>query len=219
MRTKSLCLAAAALLGGVWVSSAQSNVYSLNIVGYVNRPLQGNGQYSLVSNPLNTTNNTYAGLLQGLPVGWSVTKWTGSGFSPAAGRVGFGNGWTPTTASTNTFNPGEAVFIKSATGGSPYTNTFVGEVMIGSFTNNLPAGFSMIGNPIADAGSVTNLNLIPPTGSQILVWKEDGVGGYTTYGKVGFGSGWTPSVPSLNVGQGFFINAATPYSWVRSFNP
>jgi hypothetical protein len=220
MRTKSLCLAAAVLTGGVLAASAQSNVYSLNVVGYVNRPLQGNDQYTLVANPLSAPTNTYAGVLQGLPVGWSVTKWTGSGFGTAVGRVGFGNGWTPSSGSTNSFTPGQAVFIKAAAGAPAITNTFVGEVMIGSFTNSLPTGYSMIGNVIADAGPVNTLGLVPPTGSQILKWKEDGIGGYEpAYGKVSFGVGWTPSVPSIAVGQGFFINASAPYNWVRTYNP
>jgi len=217
MRTKTLLFAAAALAAGIAASSAQ-NVYSQNVVGYANRVVQGNGNYSLVSNPLNTTNNTYAGLLQGLPVGWSVTRWTGSGFSAPASRVAFGNGWSPSTASALTLNPGEAVFVKSPVGSPDFTNTFVGEVIQGNVTNACNIGYNMIGNIIPDSGTVTSLNLAPPTGSSILFWKEDGVGGYTApYNKVAFGSGWSPSVPSLTVGQGFFLNASGSYNWTRTF--
>jgi len=216
MRTKSLLIAAAALTAGLLSAQAQ-NVYSINIVGYVNRPIQGNDQFTLVSNPLSSPTNTYEFLLKGaLPAGWSVLKWNGSGFNSVS-RVAFGTGWLPNTAGTNSFGPGEAVFIKAPPAAAAITNTFVGNVMVGSFTNNIGTGFSLIGNIIADGGAVTNLNFIPPTGTSLLKWKEDGIGGYTSFSKVTFGSGWLPSVPSVDVGQGFFVNAGTPFQWIRVF--
>jgi hypothetical protein len=213
---KTLVLAAAALTAGLLTASAQ-NVYSVNIVGYVNRPIQGNDNFTLIANPLNSPTNTYEFLLKPtLPPNWQVLKWNGSSFDGAT-RIAFGTGWSPSTAGTNSLNPGEAVFIKAPAGAPAITNTFVGEVMVGSFTNNLPAGFSMIGNIIADGGPVTNLNFFPPVSSQVLRWKEDGIGGYDGFTRIAFGSGWSPSVPSINVGQGFFVNATAPYSWVRVF--
>jgi len=213
---KTLVLAAAALSLSLLTASAQ-NVYSVNIVGYVNRPIQGNDNFTLIANPLNSPTNTYEFLLKStLPSGWSVLKWTGSGFNSVS-RVGFGTGWLPSASGTNSFAPGEAVFVKAPPAAAPITNTFVGEVMVGSFTNNIGTGFSLIGNIIADGGSVTNLNFIPPNGTSLLKWKEDGIGGYTSFSKVGFGSGWLPSIPTIDVAQGFFVNATTPFQWVRVF--
>lgn len=214
-----MLLAAAALTLGLLSASAQSNVYSVNIVGYVNRPIQGNANYTLIANPLSSPTNTYDGVLKaGLPVGWTVSRWNGAGFNNAT-RTSFGTGWSPTAAGTNSFGPGQAVFILAPSGAAAITNTFVGNVMTGSFTNSLPTGLSMIGNIIADGGSVTNIALVPPSGTTIQKWKEDGVGGYLTSTKTSFGAGWTPSVPSIDVGQGFFINPSAPYNWVRTFNP
>ena len=133
--------------------------------------------------------------------------------------MGFGPGWSPATAGTNSLAPGEAAFIKAPVAAPAVTNTFVGNVKTGSFTNNIGTGFSLIGNVIADGGSVTNLSFVPPTGTQLLKWKEDGIGGYTTFTKIGFGIGWSPSIPVVDVGQGFFVNAGTPFAWVRTFNP
>jgi hypothetical protein len=215
---RTLVLAAVAL-AGVFTASAQSNVYSLNIVGYVNRPIQGNDNFTLIANPLSAATNTYDGVLKAtLPTGWQIQRWNGSGFLTTT-RTGFGTGWSPTTAGTNSFGPGEAVFVKAPAAAAPLTNTFVGNVMTGSFTNSIGTGFSLVGNIIADGGAVTNLNYIPPTGSQIQRWKEDGIGGYTTFTKTGFGIGWSPSVPTIDVGQGFFISTTTPFNWVRTFNP
>jgi hypothetical protein len=219
MRTKSLCLAAAVLTGGVLAASAQSNVYSLNVVGYVNRPIQGNNNFSLVANPLNSPTNTYEGVLKAaLPSGWQVLRWNGASFDPV-NRVAFGTGWSPSAAGTNSFAPGQAVFIKAPAAVPNITNTFVGDVMIGTFTNSIGTGFTLTGNVIADGGAVTNLSFVPPNGAQVLKWKEDGIGGYTPYSKVAFGSGWSPSVPTIDVGQGFFINTTTPFLWIRTFNP
>src|SRR5271165_5836493 len=50
MRTKSILLGAAALAAGL-VTSMAANVYSVNVVGYVNVNVSSN-QYSLLENPL-----------------------------------------------------------------------------------------------------------------------------------------------------------------------
>src|SRR6266481_9690813 len=54
MRTKTL-ICAAALAAGALTSWAQSNVYSLNVVGYVNTTLPGNSAITMIGNPLNNT--------------------------------------------------------------------------------------------------------------------------------------------------------------------
>ncbi len=59
MRIKAL-LCAAALAAGAVSSMAQSNVYSLNIVGYVNVPLVTG--FNLIANPLDNGTNDLASL-------------------------------------------------------------------------------------------------------------------------------------------------------------
>src|SRR5216684_3322146 len=127
MRTKTTLLGAAILAAGALSSMAQSNVYSLNVVGYINRTFPASLQYALVANQLDTGNNVYSNVLQSLPVNSKVLKWTGSGYSTAT-RVAFGNGWLPSSNAVNTLNPGEAAFIQSPSGSVGFTNTFVGNV-------------------------------------------------------------------------------------------
>src|SRR4051812_16300088 len=55
MRTKTLLLSAVALAAGLLSSQAQSNVYSVNVVGYANITLQPG--YNLISCPLLNSNN------------------------------------------------------------------------------------------------------------------------------------------------------------------
>src|ERR1700744_2623354 len=76
MRTKTLLIAAAALAAGVISSEAQ--VYSQNIVGYINLPLSPG--YTLIGNQLSTdltgTNNTVASVFgTNLLVNTAVLAW------------------------------------------------------------------------------------------------------------------------------------------------
>jgi hypothetical protein len=57
MRTKTLLLSAAAMAAGLVSSVAQSNVYSVNVVGYVNQVLPA-GTLVAVANPLDNGTNT-----------------------------------------------------------------------------------------------------------------------------------------------------------------
>jgi len=202
MRTKALLLSAALFAAGLTASTAQS-VYSVNAVGYVNLSLPAG--YTMIANPLNTTNNTLQALLPDAPNGSQMLKWTGSGF--VVSTMFFG-AWDQNL----TLNPGEGAFINL---GGPYTATFVGEVMQGSLTNPIPAGYSIRSSQVPQSGGVTTtLGLSQlDNGSQILVWTGSGYAVYTLF----FGA-WDPSEPVINVGQSFFINAGTATSWSRTFS-
>ena len=78
MRTKTLIIAAAALAVGVASSMAQ--IYSQNIVGYVNTPVLVG--YNLLTAPVtpNTTNNAEA-VLPSLESGDQLLVWNGNGYN------------------------------------------------------------------------------------------------------------------------------------------
>src|SRR5580704_8349750 len=107
MRTKTLLLTAALVAAGVASSMAQSNVYSLNIVGYVNIPVT-KGKLYMLNNPFDTgTGNNisnvlvqpYVNLTDGSDGGWDGTVIYQ--FSQAGGYAldGYnaGFGWLPGT--------------------------------------------------------------------------------------------------------------------------
>jgi len=203
MRTKALLLSAALLAAGLTGSTAQS-VYSVNAVGYVNLSLPA--AYSMIANPLNTTNNTLNALLSDAPNSSQVLKWNGTGFDVATFFFG---AWD----NNFTLNPGEGAFILP---NGPYTVTFVGEVMQGSLTNPIPAGYSIRASQVPQSGGLTTtLGLTQlENGSQVLVWNGSGYNVHTLF----FGN-WDPTEPSINVGQSFFINAAgAGASWTRAFS-
>lgn len=208
MKTKTLLIAAAALAAGVITSQAQ--VYSQNVVGYVNVPCPS-GAYVLVSNPLDNGTNTANDLCGSLPNKSTISVWNGAGYtSYTKGSAGF---------SPNPSIPvGKGFFINSS---ANYTNTFVGSVLPvvgGSTTNNMPAGTSIlvgsripVGGTFNDVGTNT-LNLIAalPNKSTIQLWNGTG---YTSYTKGS--AGFSPN-PTLQVGQGFFINSSSAANWVQT---
>lgn len=218
MRTKQLYLAAAALLGGLLTASAQSNVYSLNIVGYVNVEVK-NG-YNMVANPLNDGNgNNSTNLVPStLPVNSQVLV-----FDPVGGYTTStkkATGWTLNFV----IPPGKGYFVRNL--GTSLTNTYVGSVagsVPGSLTNSIAVGYNMVGSPYPIGGNITNTgsNTLNIPGalainSQILTF--DPVGGYTTSTKKA--TGWT--VPhNMSVGQGFFIRnvGGSPVSWTQDVGP
>src|SRR5260370_38547070 len=127
MRTKTTLVGAAILSASALSSMAQSNVYSLNVVGYINTALTGPG-YTMIANQLDSGNNVFSNFFQGLPSGTQVIKWnTNTASFNIASRTLVAPGWNPAAAANSTLNPGEACFIKLT--GASRTNTFVGNVM------------------------------------------------------------------------------------------
>jgi hypothetical protein len=117
--------------------------------------------------------------------------------------------------------------VLSPAGSSDLTNTFVGEVLQGSLTNTFVAGYQLAGNMVPDSGDVTTLGLTGPTPvtSRLLKWDSSLAtqGDWVTYTKTGFGTFWNPSVPTLNVAEGFLLlgqgttPTPPPFNWVRNF--
>jgi len=204
-------LCAAALAAGAVSSMAQSNVYSLNVVGYVNLPVAGSaaGAFTFIANPLNTTNNTIASLIPNPPDGTTLFKWTGSAFVSSTFFLG---AWSD---GTFTLNPGEGGIVQSS---APFTNTFVGEVMQGSLANPYPAGFSIKASQVPQAGTLTQLNL---PGSQLsdgdTVYQFNPTSGNYTINTWFLGA-WSPAEPTIAVGESFWLQTAAAGSWNRTFN-
>jgi len=210
MRTKVLLGAAALAAGLASTAMAQSNVYSLNVVGYYNVPLGAN-QKLMIANQLNTTNNTIGSVLAGVQDSSQFFKYNG-GFA-GYNYDGIDNVWTPDGNAT--MNPGEGGFFVSP---GATTLTFVGEVEQGSLSNTLPINVKVMRSSIVpQAGGVTTVLGLPAEDSdQLFVFN----GGYTGYNYDGIDAVWTPVEPVISVGQAFFYTKApggVSSSWVRNF--
>jgi hypothetical protein len=206
MRTKVL-LSLAAFAVSAFAAYAQSNVYSVNVVGYVNKVLPANTQVA-VANPLDNGTNRLDDVFGTLAKNSTASFWNGGGFDVATK--------TATIWNTNrAVPPGLGLFVLSKT--AAVTNTFVGEVVVGpgeSTTNVLPLAQVMVGSAIPYAGTIndTNIGLLGMAkNSTASFWNG---GGYNVATKTA--TIWNTNYP-INVADGFFISAkTTPYNWVQT---
>jgi len=208
---KTLLIAAAALVAGV--VSSQAQVYSANVVGYVNTSIPKT-TFALISNPMDNGTNTANDLLATLPNKSTIQLWNGTGFTPYTKTS---SGFTPSNPSIPV---GAGFFVSAA---SAYTNTFVGNVVPNPggnvATNALPkTSFALVGSvlPVSgtfnDAGTnAFNLNATLPNKSTVQIWNGTG---FTPFTKTS--SGFTPSNPTYAVGQGFFVSSAAATNWVQT---
>jgi len=208
MRTKTLLLTAAAVAAGLASSSAQSNVYSVNIVGYINSQMEAAGKYTLVGNSFDNGTNSLVSLVDAtLPNKSQVLTWTGAGYATSTKGTA---GWT----ANPTIAPGLGFFVKTPPTSGLLTNTFLGSI---GLSNNiaLPASLTLVcGLPFAgDLTTSTNIALgtILPNKSQILTWnRTTQVFVTSTKGT----AGWTtPQV--VNAGDGFFVKASSATNWIQ----
>ena len=214
MRTKTLLAAAAMLAAGLASSMAQSNVYSLNVVGYVNKTVLGANKYTAIANPLNTATNTLSSLLTGLPIGAQVLKYNASIADYDLHNKLPGNLWTGPGGGATTLNPGEGILVFIT--GSDVTNTFVGEVMQGNLVNQFASGYNQRGNMVPDSGLVSTLQLTNvPTGAQFLQWNTT-TQDWDIHNKLP-GTLWSGGEPNLQVGESFILYTTTAFDWVRNF--
>jgi hypothetical protein len=213
MRTKALILAAAFTAAGI-ASYAQSNVYSVNVVGYYNVTVPAGGGLKLLGVQLKSTNTSLATLIQNVPDGTQFFKWQGSTFAGSLYEdPGGGGEWS----ADFTLNPGDGGFLKNNSG-SDLTVTFVGEVAQGLTTNAIPAGYEVEASIIPQAGGLTSVLGMPSAdGDQVFKWNGTTYVGYL-YEDPGGGGEWSPSEPSVEVGEAVFSRKNAGVDWVRNFS-
>jgi len=217
MRTKTLLLTAAVGAAGIASSMAQGTVFSVNAVGYVNTTL--GPKYTLISNPLNASDNTIGSLfkngIQGsLPDGFQVYKFTGTGFATATWDE-LSASFSPASAAALTVTPGEGVFVRNPLT-TPLTVTFVGEVMQGSLVNPYPKGLSIRSSQVPVEGTAADLGLKGKDGDQVYQFDAT-TQKYKTSTFDELANGWSPALGTLKVGEAVFIRSPQGGSWDRTF--
>jgi hypothetical protein len=198
MRTKLLLSAAVLGVAGMLTASAQ--VYSVNVVGYVNVDLVPG--FNLIANPLDNTSsdNDLNTLIPTAGFGDTVFKYNGTAFESS---IYFGT-WDPNL----TFAPGEGFFIQVA---EAATITFVGEVLQGAESNmSLPAGLSLIGSKVPQELSLDAAGFPADFGDSVYFFRN---GAYEA--SLYFGTFDPPAVPA--VGEGFWVQKAATGEWDRNF--
>jgi hypothetical protein len=219
MRTKAL-LGLAALAVGLSTSVAQ-NVYSLNVVGYVNVTLTS-GQMSLLSLPVapvdGNFNITNTIVLNDAQDGALIYKWAGTGWDPNLYSWYAGAGWSPNTVISN----GQAFFLLPAAAG---TLTFVGQVPQGALSYTIPPGLSTLANMVPVSTNFPG-STVGNDGDTIYLWNSVTHGWSSTLWSYFGGTGWdngggagnSVQGPVLNPADGvFYANSGAAISFTQNF--
>jgi hypothetical protein len=188
-------------------------VYSVNAVGYVNTPcVQG---FTMVANPLQSTNNTIGSLIPNPPEFTTLYKWDIPTQNFDISTFFFGAWDKPGTV----LEPGDGAFIQTET---PFTITWVGDVLQGSLSTPVPALYSIRSSKVPQAGTLTALSFPTPNEFDTLYKWNTGTQNYDIF--TYFFGAWSgpfdpgQTEPTVGVGQSFFYYGNGNLTWNRTFN-
>jgi hypothetical protein len=207
------------MIGAASLVSSQAQVYSVNIVGYINLTIYKG--WNLVANQLNNSaGNDVATLIPTAPGALGVFSYDGANqrynnvnFDPELGWDG-----------TMTLNPGQGFFCYNQSG-QEFTLTLVGEVQTGTTTLTLYQGWQLISlvvpqdGQLADVGDGSPNFGYPPSALDAIFTYNGALQRYDNY-NYDTELGWD-STPVVQVGKGFFAlrsGAGASGSWSRTFN-
>jgi len=228
MRTKTILLTAALAAAGVASSMAQGNVYSLNVVGYVNITLKPG--YNLITAPLSAADNGVNTVLKNcnppIPANSLLFTWDSVNATYAQALTADGaNGWVDSqfNPATTQIPPGTAFFVQNA-GAAPVTLTLTGTVLQNTNPVALAVGYSFIGDTEPLSADITTNGFPVVDNSLLYTWDATG----QTYNQALTGqasppafldSQFNPVVVAPSIGQGFiyFNPAASAATWNRAF--
>jgi len=209
---------------------AQSNVYSLNVVGYVNKSFL-NQNFVLTCNPLDQPTNSLKALFPAPPDNTQIWTWNDaqqkfdaeiSGIVPTY-SVGSGT-WIP----EQTLAPGKGFFVVGGDSSGSFTNTYVGNVKQGALSTFILGNqnFDAIGSQVPVSGTLTNVlaqyQSIAGDNDQVWTWNDAAqkfdaeiTGQVPTWSASS--SQWIPDT-TINVAQGFFlVRANGDATYTRNF--
>jgi hypothetical protein len=223
MRTKALILSVMIGAAGVVSSIAADNVYSVNVVGYINMTLSNS--WSLVSDQLddgagNKITNVFSADFGAGKYPVTFYKYNGATYDTLT-RVSAAV-WTfnPNTVENRqaTLKPGEAIFVRKQFA-APISVTFVGEVKQGdNMTNSIVSpGFELYSPIIPQDGGVRTIHNLTPPANSVVYAGFNGVS-YTTI-RNWTGTVWAGAEPQIKVGEGFWLNSrgTAAFDWTRTF--
>jgi len=226
MRTKSLVLAA--VLSAAGVASSLAQVYSVNVVGYINLTLSPG--LNLITVQLKGTNQNVNTLLGSttpiMPDNSLLFTWNSTGQRYDNALIGGGGVWYDASGnpSTATLSPGQAFFIQVA-GTANVTLTLVGEVPTGPNAVSVANGLGFYGDPAPVSQNILT-NGFPVADNDLLYtwdtagqkWNNALIGAGPSPGPAAwYDSGGNVVVVAPLVGQGFVVSHAGATTWNRTF--
>lgn len=207
-------------------ATASAQVYSVNVVGYVNKELVP--KFNLVANPLdNKAGNNVENLFgDTLPNGTGIYKWNCPPGSYEATNY-YSTDFDPTGVwddPAQVLAPGTGFWLNLA-GTANKTTTFVGDVMQGMGADALVIplcnGFNLVGSKVPQAGKLqADLGYVPSNGDAVYQWdattqKYKPTSIYSTdFNPAGE---WDPADPDIAVAEGFWLKTQAAGQWKREF--
>jgi uncharacterized protein YcfL len=221
---KTLLIAAAALAAGI--ISTQAQVYSQNVVGYVNVVFPAG--FTAVGSPFNNADgiNSATNVLQNVPdftylYVWNTNAFTYDTYLAYGGEYydGGGNNVVPTP----NLPVGLGCFVQPP---QTFTNTFVGTVNLtlgapGTKSTNtvtLASGFNFVNPQIPIAGGVSSvMQMVPPDFTYFYVWN---VANQNYEIAISYQGSWYDaaaenlvSEPTVSVASAFFVQPPSSFTW------
>ena len=218
MRSRLLALGFPVLALLAAVPSTNSQVYSVNVVGFVSGTLSN--CYTFVANPLNAATNTLRHLIPDPPDGTFVWVWNVANQAFDEPAVFSRPDW-----SIDLDLPvGRGFVIYSPTN---WTLTFVGEVLQGVLTSYVAGNnqLSLLGSMVPQAGPLSALHQFPGSdGDEVYLFPPPG-SGYRDACTFYAGHGWfdpqgiaDSGGPLIEVASAFFVrHPGPPTNWIRFF--
>ncbi|MBU6399352.1 MAG: hypothetical protein KGS61_03455 [Verrucomicrobia bacterium] len=206
MRTKTLLLSA--VLSAACVASSLAQVYSVNVVGYIQKQVPAG--FSMLSNPLTQGGNTLQDVLTNGPGNLDTVFFFNPTTGQFAGSRYIAGSWNP----NHDFSPGVGVFYSAA---AARTLTFVGSFNVGAQSGvAINPGFQIVGSQLPISGSITNMNF--PAVNLDTIFTFNG----TSYAQARYIAGtWAPTAPSFQLGDGFWVNrsgTAAAGTWTETYS-
>jgi len=229
-----MLLTAAVVAAGALSSMAQ-NVYSVNVVGYVNLTISSG--FNLISVPLQASSTDINTVLTNqtpvLDSSSLLYTWNPGGqtYNQAAAAGGDGLWYLGdySALSTIQITNGMAVFLKNGIS-TPSTLTLVGTVPQGTNVVRENAAYGFYGDPEPISGDLTTNGFPVATGSLLYSWNTAGQHYNQALNGVSAADNATPNPAFYNgdfsqvivfapsVGQGFvYFNAGGASNWTRVF--
>jgi len=216
---------------------AQSNVYSLNVVGYINIPLVNGanaaGTFNLIANQLDLdgtgVNNTLTSVLG--TTGWASGTAaygynTTSGLYESASFNTLSHTWGANAIAALAAQPGNGIFLKNGNAGTagPTSVTVVGNVLQGGaplMTRAITVGYQVASSKVPQAGLIsTDLGLAAGAigGNSVLYQFNSGTQLYSSKTVNNLTKNWpVGGEPTIAVGEAFFLKSSNATNWTRNF--
>ena len=203
----------------LFLAASLQRASSSTVIGYVNVVLVPG--YNLIANPFIVQPDTsLASVMTNIPDGTVAYEWD-------VGKQSFGtaaffdalDGWT----TPFDLPPGKGCLVHVS---SRWTNTFIGEVPQGSFTNFIAGTnkLSLVSSKVLQRGTISSALKFPVTdGTDLYLYRTNSQSYSNAYSYFA-GFGWfdvvAPSVPAepvIEVGQAFFVARPGPgTNWLQS---